>query len=905
MESTSDSSSKYVDPEKMLKPMKEPSFKWISECDEKSFVYMGQTLSRSSFMGDDIEEEKTGKMTRSGGARKRRRRDGKSKSKSTAWSITNGSFTGGNLADHVYGLVRPDEAGSDVDVEPTVLPPTTTTTTTTTNQARNYNYTRNTNLDADAFHPNYERLASIDWESGATSGMALAAPTNITFDDGEPGTVHGGGGEVSIAHDACRQAGLPETVCSSGALVAGIGWPDAPCPAEYADELHTMLCHLIVCHDLGYHCMSFADELARYPHALWGSDAEMPHLMQIAHRNEQTAPTEGSLSYRVHFGDLQHWHAMAPSSDVTNLEVHAMVVKQAQGWLTEMQAATTPETRLMAFGKVVHLVQASYCDGHAARDAGGRITSFKTRPCWKEPRYAITPTDRVRALAVVKGMWGGYALIERNNTADGVQRVAQILREDVFILAAGAGQALVTDECAAPPIADPTADPMRDAVPRDPSTSTSSSSSTTTSQQPHGRTVGGRDRHRRDLVNDFYAKLCSGNKLPDCGAESAFVLGAQWPARPCSLSANPLAPVACAFDRPVLGKHHWHGMAEPMESAPIECEVSKATDIKVGVAASITSSNPYTLTSRTVQMHAPQLGGINRNDFIRSKIMSQMKEWYAAAVEGFGLATNPNEPSRKNAFWPIGKMAYTLRSTFLTQHTFRDGTGDVTGFGSTQCIEQDSLLKADLQDMNTNSKAHKQAAVVVGALVARGKALWEESKKDLTAWKLRSKQRLSDELQWLETFLLTKALPMATAAAGKSSGLYPGCAPAGVKTVKLPEPNQLETMGRFHCWYAVSTAPAAVKNNAILQHRKCDVAAGGRYISIKNSLRDVLAAYLWEENKEFKAVKDKSAATKHVYSLLAFHVEGVAAAAGAPILQDTPKAIAAITKALVAEAPSL
>ena len=76
---------------------------------------------------------------------------------------------------------------------------------------------------------------------------------------------------------------MPETVCSSGTLVAGVGWPDAPCPAEYADDLHTMLCHLMVCHDLGWHCMSFADELMRYPHALWGSDAEMPHLMQVMH----------------------------------------------------------------------------------------------------------------------------------------------------------------------------------------------------------------------------------------------------------------------------------------------------------------------------------------------------------------------------------------------------------------------------------------------------------------------------------------------------------------------------------------------------------------------------------------------------------------------------------------------
>ena len=81
-----------------------------------------------------------------------------------------------------------------------------------------------------------------------------------------------------------------------------------------------------------------------------------------------------------------------------------------------------------------------YCDGHVARNADGRITSFKTRPCWKEPRYTITPTDRIRALAVTRGMWEGYALIDKNNTDDAAERLLQILEEDVFILAAGVAQ---------------------------------------------------------------------------------------------------------------------------------------------------------------------------------------------------------------------------------------------------------------------------------------------------------------------------------------------------------------------------------------------------------------------------------------------------------------------------------
>ena len=145
--------STYVDPEKMLKPIPEPMFKWISECDEKSFVYMGQTLVKSTFMG--MLPKRGQKKIKRGASQRRGRRDARNE-----WSVTNGTFTGGNLKEHVRGIVNAKDIGLDVDVEPTAESTTTTTTTTTTDSPNDFEWTH------DVYRRNAEKLSKIDWNSG-------------------------------------------------------------------------------------------------------------------------------------------------------------------------------------------------------------------------------------------------------------------------------------------------------------------------------------------------------------------------------------------------------------------------------------------------------------------------------------------------------------------------------------------------------------------------------------------------------------------------------------------------------------------------------------------------------------------------------------------------------------------
>ena len=578
----------------MFNDIKVPHQAWVSKCDEKSFVFLGQVLSKSPFMGPPKKKGK--KIPRKKKRRLSRREEADSVAAtggalgdvggddSGADGAGDGDGGGGeaesyrrahatgretvytlhNKTSGMFNLSRPGEDGdggidhNDDDVDEWV-------DIEEGDDWFTYDNSTAKAVDTSLHHENYARLAGItDWKRGTSEihdedeeDDAAGEPgrlADITFDNGEAGTIHGGGGEMSVVHAACAQVGLSESVCRSGALLAGVSWPDAPCNDDHGD--HTMLCHLLVCHDLGGHCIDLVDELARYPHALWGSDSEVRQLVRIAHRIETSSPNENSLAYRVHYGDLQHWHAMAPSSDLTNGEVRDMVLKQATAWLAEMTSAPTADTRILAFGKVLHLVQSSYCQGHTQRDAEGRIAAFMTRPCWKEPRYSITPSNRALAVATSARMWDVYRRAFDTDAYDVPEAagpgLSQILAEDVFALAGNQAHELVANECAADSIDanEAASDPNEYTLDYDGGEAAGVTGDGGTAAQEAER----RKRLRRADASDFYTDICKSSGLPGCGADGAFILGARWPAYPCALAEKPLTPVSCAYKREIPGR---------------------------------------------------------------------------------------------------------------------------------------------------------------------------------------------------------------------------------------------------------------------------------------------------------------------------------------------------------------
>lgn len=105
---------------------------------------------------------------------------------------------------------------------------------------------------------------------------------------------------------------------------------------------------------------------------------------------------EGKLAYRSHYGDLQYWHSMSPSSDMTNQDVKEAILRQAEKWYNKGLEnkdvvvkrtiySDIPDKGLFYVGKLLHMLQDSYTHSHTIRDGkaihkgvGKQITSFQS-----------------------------------------------------------------------------------------------------------------------------------------------------------------------------------------------------------------------------------------------------------------------------------------------------------------------------------------------------------------------------------------------------------------------------------------------------------------------------------------------------------------------------------------------
>jgi YD repeat-containing protein len=84
-----------------------------------------------------------------------------------------------------------------------------------------------------------------------------------------------------------------------------------------------------------------------------------------------------TLVYRSHFGDLQYWHSMSPSSSMTNMEVRERIIGQMLEWYQHASNAEDRTVGLFHIGKILHTVHDSYSPSHTVRNADGEVQQFQ------------------------------------------------------------------------------------------------------------------------------------------------------------------------------------------------------------------------------------------------------------------------------------------------------------------------------------------------------------------------------------------------------------------------------------------------------------------------------------------------------------------------------------------------
>jgi len=236
----------------------------------------------------------------------------------------------------------------------------------------------------------------------------------------------------TVVSAACEQS-QHSFDCGSEALLDGVAFPDMPC-----DDLHPghpVVCPFATCEALGPHCHWLLKDGELYG-GPWLKDARMWEniraraMIQLHH--QANVDTE-ALGYRSHYGDLQHWHAMAPFEPSTNAAVLGQILGQVGVWYSELLSYDSLDSRLFDLGRILHVVQASFSDTHVMRSADGRVVLFQTRQCQMEehPKLLLTPemyNRAVNATAMVMDMIMGETP---------ASALMDFLRKDVFAFAPG------------------------------------------------------------------------------------------------------------------------------------------------------------------------------------------------------------------------------------------------------------------------------------------------------------------------------------------------------------------------------------------------------------------------------------------------------------------------------------
>lgn len=732
-----------------------------------------------------------------------------------------------------------------------------------------------------------------EWYCSIAHGVSLEKPQTHaakvkSFARQASASIYGAATESSITSKACSQSLFESTDCAHESLFGGLAWPTSPCPDEYMD--HSDLCHTLVCTELGHHCIEFAKELKQFPEFVHGGKARLKQVHRLAARYSRTTPELGSLSYRAHHGDLQVWHSIAPQKNMTNVQVRRQIVSQITAWYTAHLAimpiaAPTPAGtagggadnvdvadadanvlthKMHTLGKIMHTVQSSFCESQVGRNPGtNAIVSFKTRPCSTHQSlfevdaanydYAVNASTRILNLAAQRAP---------------VDELERTLLHEVFVLHDGVDDDVVM-HCE-PVIRHPTL---------------------------FERAAGTRERRADDAKQSFFSAICNkaGFTSDECKSDpkdpSAFTLGSIWPARGCGTGQSRFAPVSCPQDKVRAGQHHLQAMAEP-PAANLMCERSKATMLTVGKEANVSESNPFQFAQRKVQIQRKLLHGGSRNDATRNKILDQLAVWYADAVEALGFKATSGPKTASNALWAVGKIVHVIRAAFLTAHVHRNSDMKIVHFGTKQCIDPAAFGKSVEADYEAESAAYKAAYAAAFPIMEHFKGLQTESADDIAKWRLGFKQRLSDELAWLEKHLLDKVFVIARGSAGKQPGLYPSCVHSALEGVALPAPNHLDFMSRVHCWIATTDEDSEVQAAVLREHQRCEFVGGGTYVQMADTINNAAAAFLWEESSEWQDF-DPAPRTSQATVLLLHHASMQAAEAALEVTKDNKNKISA------------
>ena len=302
--------------------------------------------------------------------------------------------------------------------------------------------------------------------------------------------------------------------------------------------------------------------------------------------------------------------------------------------------------------------------------------------------------------------------------------------------------------------------------------------------------------------------LLRARKLPGMGGTKAglIVHGAFAPVHHCFLGRgkstnSPYEPVNCPVDLDFQSKYqHWSGMANYPINKEIRCDATAQTVIGPKPGANLNEGlnpNQHFMIDATKGLKFPEYkqsfkawAGSANNKLvnIRSRMINQAKIWYGEAIDAllFKAASMQDVPSyrdmkqqkfqyRQMAWYPIGKIAYMIASSFRSAHVARHADGSIKMFYSDHCMNEETRGATERKDSLPGSAAYKAAKPIVVELINHFNAIWKASEN--SEWRKRNAQELKKGVDFIDSLLRFKVLKMKPSDGSIVAGLFPSCAP--------------------------------------------------------------------------------------------------------------------------------
>lgn len=170
------------------------------------------------------------------------------------------------------------------------------------------------------------------------------------------------------------------------------------------------------------------------------------------------------------------------------------------------------------------------------------------------------------------------------------------------------------------------------------------------------------------------------------------------------------------------------------------------------------------------------------------------------------------------------------------------------------------------------------ASPILRRVLLHFRKLWEASAEDPTAWKLEFKQRFSDELAWVEKFLVQFVFTLAAGHANVESGVAGNCDMFELQHPPIPQPTFSDGVAQWHCWLASAPRKTDRHVQLLAQHHGCELAFGGAYIDSDATLTSLTAAFLWDTSAQFRklSVDQIKSSSSIPFELLLHHIKSTA-----------------------------